>query len=101
MSDHKEQKKSVVLNPDADIVLTTYQALDSKHATKKKGKGKQRGGWKAGMSSLTTDGRKKCHKFQREQCKDSKCKLLHVCLVCSEPHPMKWCPRRPKQQQQR
>ena len=63
------------------------------------GKGKptsDKTSWKSGTSNNTPDGRLKCFRYQRGNC-DGNCGRVHSCLVCNGPHPVKDCPRLPKQ----
>ena len=55
--------------------------------------------WKTGQTTLAPDSTKKCGKYQRDKCRDAKCRFAHLCQVCNEVHPMVRCPRRPNNAQ--
>ncbi len=64
-----------------------------------KGKGKGKGGKTKGKDAQkpaeilkTPDGRFKCFRYQRGNCKDPKCGNVHVCLICNGAHGKRDCP---------
>jgi hypothetical protein len=70
---------------------------------KGKGKGKDKGlgknknrnmqRWnKKNGTENTADGKPKCWKYNRSECKDPMCRFIHACIKCSGPHREKECP---------